>query len=553
MELITEQLIEETYMFCYKRLNNPSDAEDLAQDILLEAFKAIRSGKVIYSFNSYFWKLAHNRYAALINRRNKLPTTIPLESTAVIEQFDYDTMLDGLIFDETAKEIHYAISRLSRLHREVLIEYYLKGNKIENIAENLNVPVGTIKRRLFDAKHTVKERICSMPKISFLSYAPSEIEIWHRGRLDFPPLADDLLTRQLVVCCANEAKTVAQLSEELSVAPVYIEDKIAQLISADLMKETVRDRYITDFIIVHKNSVIAMLEELDKLWAVVGDFMGKKIAELWKEISGLDFYGVQFGREYLNWVLFYLAAGSFGQKLIEKWQTTDNFKSYSGYSKPFRVMGQVTYADEKMYDYEPHSVYWWSHWSKIETLDQCKFMYANAYNEKPFDKDRSYFIDGFSIPLIIRLTVSPNPILKPKEEEQLAFFIEKGIVKKTSNGYEPQLMIISTNKYKQLQNIFDREFADIAEHYAELAPKIIDKFLLSEIRGDLLEQYYNYLAQIFLEPTTHMLWCGIHSGQMQIPQDHLKSAAGLFIIAEHETEWYSEKEKGNNAETSAEK
>ncbi len=553
MDLITEQLIEETYMFCYKRLNNPTDAEDLAQDILFEAVKALRSGRTIHSFNSYFRKLAHNRYAALINRRNKLPTTISLETFDVIGQFDSDTMLDDLISDETAREIHFAISRLSRLHREVLIEYYLKGNKIETIAQNLNVPVGTIKRRLFDAKHTVKERICTMSKIAFLSYAPSQIEIWHRGRLDFPPLANDLLTKQIVVCCANEAKTAAQLSEELSVAPIYVEDKISQLISADLMKETVKDRYITDFIIVHKNSVIEMLEELDKLWAVVGDFMGKKISGLWEEISSLDFYGIQFGREYLNWILFYLAAGSFGQKLIEKWQTTDNFKHYGGYSKPFRVMGQVTYADEKVSDYKPHSVYWWNSWTEIETVYQGKFMYVNAYNEKPFDKDRSYFIDGFSIPLIMKLTVNSNPVLNQKEEEQLAFFIEKGIVKKTENGYEPQLMIISAKNKKRLQNLFDREFTDIAEHYAETAPKIIDKFLLSEIRGDLLEQYYNYLTHIFLEPTTHMLWCGIHSGQMKIPEDYLKSAAGLFIVTEHEMEWYNEKEKGNNGKTSIEK
>ena len=53
-------------------------------------------------------------------------------------------------------------------------------------------------------------------------------------------------------------------------------------------------------------------------------------------------------------------------------------------------------------------------------------------------------------------------------------------------------MIISSSKYKQLQNIFDREFADIAEYYAELALKIIDKFLLNEIHGELPEQYYNY-------------------------------------------------------------
>ena len=42
-----------------------------------------------------------------------------------------------------------------------------------------------------------------------------------------------------------------------------------------------------------------------------------------------------------------------------------------------------------------------------------------------------------------------------------------------------------------------------------------------------------------------MLWCGIHSGQMEIPDDYLKSAAGLFIVTEHEKEWYNEKAQGN--------
>ena len=146
---------------------------------------------------------------------------------------------------------------------------------------------------------------------------------------------------------------------------------------------------------------------------------------------------------------------------------------------------------------------------------------------------------------LMKLIADPDPILNPKEEEQLAFFVEKGIVEKTDNEFIPRLMIISSSKEKQLQDLFDEEFADIAAHYAETAPQIIGKYLLSEIRGDLLEHYYNYLTGIFLEPTTHMLWCGIHSGQMEIPDDYLKSAAGLFIVTEYEKEWYNEKGQGN--------
>lgn len=47
---ITEELMEQTYQFCYKRLSNPDDARDLAQDILCEALQAIASGRDIIHF-----------------------------------------------------------------------------------------------------------------------------------------------------------------------------------------------------------------------------------------------------------------------------------------------------------------------------------------------------------------------------------------------------------------------------------------------------------------------------------------------------------------------
>jgi DNA-directed RNA polymerase specialized sigma24 family protein len=41
----SDELIENTYLYCYKLLHNSDDAEDLTQDILLEALAAIRNGK----------------------------------------------------------------------------------------------------------------------------------------------------------------------------------------------------------------------------------------------------------------------------------------------------------------------------------------------------------------------------------------------------------------------------------------------------------------------------------------------------------------------------
>ncbi len=64
---------------------------------------------------------------------------------------------DDLIQSETVSELNYFISRLSRLYRDVIIMYYLKEMKMSEIALKLGVPEGTVKARLHDAKHTIRE------------------------------------------------------------------------------------------------------------------------------------------------------------------------------------------------------------------------------------------------------------------------------------------------------------------------------------------------------------------------------------------------------------
>ena len=52
-EYINNELIENTYLFCIKRVANSDTAKDLAHDILLEALKAVSKGKKFTNF--YGW------------------------------------------------------------------------------------------------------------------------------------------------------------------------------------------------------------------------------------------------------------------------------------------------------------------------------------------------------------------------------------------------------------------------------------------------------------------------------------------------------------------
>ncbi len=62
---------------------------------------------------------------------------------------------EDLRFDD-AEEIHYGLSRLSLIQREVLTLFFLQDLSLEEIASVLEIPVGTVKSRLHHAKRALK-------------------------------------------------------------------------------------------------------------------------------------------------------------------------------------------------------------------------------------------------------------------------------------------------------------------------------------------------------------------------------------------------------------
>jgi len=66
-----------------------------------------------------------------------------------------DGPLDQLISRERADRLSEALSRLKSLDREALDAFYIRGHSLIEIAELLDVPLGTVKRRL----HTARKRL----------------------------------------------------------------------------------------------------------------------------------------------------------------------------------------------------------------------------------------------------------------------------------------------------------------------------------------------------------------------------------------------------------
>ena len=59
--LLTDELIENTYLYCWKRMANKDEARDVAQEIVVDAMIILRSGKKIENFYGLYWRIASNK------------------------------------------------------------------------------------------------------------------------------------------------------------------------------------------------------------------------------------------------------------------------------------------------------------------------------------------------------------------------------------------------------------------------------------------------------------------------------------------------------------
>lgn len=88
-----------------------------------------------------------------------MPLGASAEDDPAIDQIADPSPADEQSFLECAEQVHRALGQLSLPHREVITLFFLEEMPIEEIAQVLGIPAGTIKSRLHYAKAALKEAL----------------------------------------------------------------------------------------------------------------------------------------------------------------------------------------------------------------------------------------------------------------------------------------------------------------------------------------------------------------------------------------------------------
>jgi RNA polymerase sigma-70 factor, ECF subfamily len=136
----------DVYRLCYRYVNDHEDANDLAQEVFLKAWRAIGRFRGDSSFSTWLYRIAVN--ACLNFRAIRRPATQELPEALA------DPVPGALAraeSDDTARRLRAAIARLPEKQRATLILKVYHDLTHEEVAGILGAAVGTVKANLFHA------------------------------------------------------------------------------------------------------------------------------------------------------------------------------------------------------------------------------------------------------------------------------------------------------------------------------------------------------------------------------------------------------------------
>ena len=135
------------------------EAEDVVQDAFVQAYTKLHSFGGQSAFYTWLYRIAVN---AAISRRRKRKGEASIDSRddQALEPADnLEGAEDRVLREERASQVKAALKNLSAEHRTILVLREMEDCDYDQIAEILDVPVGTVRSRLHRARLQMKEQL----------------------------------------------------------------------------------------------------------------------------------------------------------------------------------------------------------------------------------------------------------------------------------------------------------------------------------------------------------------------------------------------------------
>ncbi len=300
---LMEENMKTIFAYFLSRVSVKEDAEDMAGDIIaaiLENSEKIRDDNAVWG---YIWATASNTYKKYLKKKS-CGYNVPLDENVLSHE---DEIFDKLEEDEQVNILRRELSILSKQYRECTIAYYIEGLSCSETAQKLGISLEMVKYYLFKTRKILKEGIGMERKFGEKSYNTGKFQLStifsgnYNG--EYRNMFNRRLPGNILLSAYYTPMTIRELSIELGVASVYMEDEVSLLEKYNLLISQNGGKYQTNLIIFTREYDKEVRENtkavcFNKLSEIYNELKSRLI-----EIRKINFIGSGFDDNRLMWGL----------------------------------------------------------------------------------------------------------------------------------------------------------------------------------------------------------------------------------------------------------
>jgi RNA polymerase sigma-70 factor, ECF subfamily len=144
----------------FRVLGSAEDARDITQDAFVQAFLKLESFRGSAAFYTWLYRVGFNLAMSHMRKQHAVGSLDHAKTKSGSEPVDRQPPPEAdFAREEETKLVHAALGRLAGEYREVLVLREIEGCRYDEIAEILELPVGTVRSRLFRARLALRDQL----------------------------------------------------------------------------------------------------------------------------------------------------------------------------------------------------------------------------------------------------------------------------------------------------------------------------------------------------------------------------------------------------------
>lgn len=164
-------LIDDLYNFAYHLTLDEFLSEDLVQETYFKAYKFISSYQKGTNAKAWLFRILKNEFINIYRKKERSPNEVSYNEGVSFQAEDksladssFLDLRDDIFQNMLGDEVSLALNSLPVDYRTVIVLCDLQNFKYEEIADILEIPIGTVRSRLYRARNELKEKLKTYAK-----------------------------------------------------------------------------------------------------------------------------------------------------------------------------------------------------------------------------------------------------------------------------------------------------------------------------------------------------------------------------------------------------